>query len=231
MNAVGISFAAGIPPGVVGWWCHRGTRLWRWVKGPHLDAAGIGSPSVPVTSPSGAVWSLLTGVAATAVAGASLLGRAWPVWLAPFLVAWAGALVLLALVDRETLVLPSKFIRSCAVVAACLLVAPVVVTKDWHYLESSALCAAVAAAGFGAWAFSRPKSLGLGDTRMACLVAMGAGTLSPGGCLVALACAPFVAGCVLARRRRLNSKHEATPIALGPFLALGGLMVVVISAV
>jgi leader peptidase (prepilin peptidase) / N-methyltransferase len=141
----------------------------------------------------------------------------------PYFVGWACGLCLLAIVDRETLFLPSKLVRLCASVTGSLLLAAALATSEWDYLEKSVVCALIASAGYGAWAFLRPNNLGLGDARMAGLVAFGVGTVSPGGCVVALACAP-VAAAGLSRFRR-------APVALGPFLALAGIAVVVASAV
>ncbi len=122
---------------------------------------------------------------------------------------WATGLALLALIDQETLVLPTKLVRICVLVLSCLVVEAAVTTGYWGYLGRSAPCALVALAGYSAWAFLRPNSLGLGDARMACLVAFGAGIVSPAGCIVALTSAPAAAAGVSAFRR--------SPAALGPF--------------
>jgi hypothetical protein len=223
IQAVGICVATGISAGVVGWWSRTSPVVQRWVEEARKCSPRAEGQAVPIISLASGAWPVVSGAAGASVAATLLLSRAKPLWMVPFLVVWATGLALLSLIDQETLVLPSKLVRVCALVLGCLVVEEAMTTGDWGYFGRSILCALVALAGYSAWAFLRPNSLGLGDARMACLVALGAGVVSPGGCLVALTSAPAAAAAVSAFRR--------SPAALGPFLALAGISVVVASAI
>jgi leader peptidase (prepilin peptidase)/N-methyltransferase len=170
------------------------------------------------------------------------------------LVIWACALVVLGFVDARQFVLPTALVHAAAVATCCLLVATGICTGDWRYLSRGLECSAVAGAAFGTWSMLKPASLGFGDVRMACLVALGAGALSPAAALVALSCAPLAAGISarrLARRLAVASGDDpaeelaegpagrpgrragrvgAFPVPLGPFLAVGGIAAVLASA-
>jgi hypothetical protein len=184
-----------------------------------------------------ACWPLATGAAGALVATALLQQDNRPFspaasmsWALAWSVAWAGGLVLLGLVDLERLVLPSHLVHLCALATCCLLLASgPTEAGEWRYLGRGALCAAIALVVFGSWALLRARQLGLGDARMAGLVAFGAGTFSPAGCFVALACAPLVAAAVSILFVNAG-KTGRRPAALGPFLAVGGIAVVVASA-
>jgi leader peptidase (prepilin peptidase) / N-methyltransferase len=232
VEGVGICVATGIGAGVIGWWFRASGLARRWAEDARTLAPHFNSRPAPASLVSPvAIWPAFTSVAAAAAAAASLFGRMGPLWTVPFLGVWACGLAMLALVDRETLLLPHKLVHLCGSAIVGLLLASSAVTGDWGYIERGLLCAVVAAAAFGAWALLRPRSLGLGDARMACLVAVGAGALSPAGCLVALTCAPFLAACTSALRRRRERVARTKPIALGPFLALAGVVAVLARAV
>jgi leader peptidase (prepilin peptidase) / N-methyltransferase len=232
MQGVGICVATGVGAAVVGWWFRASGLARRWVEdaravSPHLDGqTGPASRASPV-----AVWPGFTGAAGAAVAAALFFGRLGPLGMVPFLGVWACGVALLALVDRETLLLPRKLVHVCGWAVLGLLVANSAATGDWNYIKRSLLCALAAGAAFGMWVLLRPRNLGLGDVRMACLVALGAGALSPAACVVALACAPFLAACISALRWRRRSEERNKPIALGPFFALAGIVAVVARAV
>jgi hypothetical protein len=126
--------------------------------------------------------------------------------------------------------LPSKLIYLCAFAAGSLLLAEGVATSKWHYLCNGLLCAITALLAFGVWTLLQPRTLALGDARLASLVALGAGALSPVACVVALACAPAVAAGLSIFLRKYKRTDRSTPMALGPFLALAGIVVVVAGA-
>jgi prepilin signal peptidase PulO-like enzyme (type II secretory pathway) len=144
------------------------------------------------------------------------------------LVIWAVALAILALIDQESLVIPTKIVRGAIITTTALFVSASVTAGDWHYFWRSALCAALSAGLFGAWAAVSPRRLGSGDVRMATLVALGTGALSLPGSLTALACSPLAAA--LLSRSRAGRRHQGGAVALGPFLAAGGLTVVMAHA-
>ena len=61
------------------------------------------------------------------------------------------------------------------------------------------------------------------------LVALGAGALSVPGSLTALACSPLVAGLV-GKLRLATARGTGAAVALGPYLAVGGLTMVMAHA-
>ena len=191
----------------------------------------------------GNVISLAVGAfGAAAVVGWWLLGG--PVWLIP----WAVMASLLALVDFAKGVIPTPAARSATVITVVLLVAACRQTGHWGQIWRGGACAAVAWAVFAAWAVISPRSLGFGDARMVCLVALGAGAVSPAGTFVAVSCS-LMAGASWGKMRprmvggRLLAKHswragslaaeevgEQKAVALGPLLALSGIAVAVTNA-
>jgi leader peptidase (prepilin peptidase) / N-methyltransferase len=231
IDAIVISVAAGISAGVIGWWFRASTLARRWV-----EDARTSTPTVYGQVPSGtpilrAAWPIFSSFAATSVTAALLFGRTAPTLMVTYLMVWACGVVLLALVDRETLLLPRQLMHVCAFVTGGVLLADAAVTRDWDYLGRSALSSLVTCVIFGAWAFAQPNSLGLGDARMAGLVALGAGGLSPADCVAALACAPLIAASISSLRWRYRRIDRSIPMALGPFLALAGIVAVVGSAI
>ncbi len=233
MEAIGISLAAGIGSGVVGWWFRASALHRRWIADARHCAPLASTPSElsdPRNRTAWPVCPVLTGVTAATVAAALIMGRKASLWVIPFLVVWAGGLAILALIDRETLLLPSKLIYLSAFAAGALLLVQGAVTGKWHYLGNGALCAITALIAFGLCTLLQPRNLGLGDARLASVVALGAGALSPVVCIVALACAPAVAAGLSTFRWKYTRTDLTTPIALGPFLALAGIAVVVAGA-
>ena len=233
MEAIGISLAAGIWAGVVGWWFRASTLHRRWIADARNCAPLASTPSELSARRNRTPWPacpVLTGVSAATVAAALIMGRKASLWFIPFLVVWASGLVILAFIDRETLLLPSKLIYLCAFAAGSLLLVAGAVTSKWHYLCNGLLCAITALIAFGLCTLLHPRNLGLGDARLASLVALGAGALSPVVCIVALACAPAVAAGFSTFRWKYRRTDLSAPIALGPFLALAGIAVVLAGA-
>lgn len=156
--------------------------------------------------------------------------RALPPLIVASLAVWAMALAILALIDQQSLVIPTKLVHVAVLMATALLIAGSSGVGDERYFWQGAACAGGVGILFGAWAAVRPRELGFGDVRMASLVALGAGTLSIPGSLAALSCSPLIAGLVGKRRARSKPAPSPAAVALGPFLAVGGLMVVIVHA-
>jgi leader peptidase (prepilin peptidase)/N-methyltransferase len=138
---------------------------------------------------------------------------------------WASGVAGLALVDGWQKTVPSTTLRALAGATAFLLVAAAVGTGHWRPAVDGALCAFLAVTAFSVWVLVAPRSLGLGDVRMAGLVGLGAGAVAPLACLTLMACAPAVAA--LWERRRRRPVPAGARVALGPFLAVGGIAAVV----
>lgn len=164
-------------------------------------------------------------------------------WLVP----WAVMAAWLGLVDFAERVVPTAAVRGATTLSVVLVATASALSGQWGFLVRGASCAALAWSSFALWAAISPKSLGFGDARMVCLVALGAGAVSPAGTFVAVSCSLLVAACwgklrsglpqrpwlnkasLLTRRARgLPSEQKA--VALGPLLALSGIGVVVSGA-
>jgi leader peptidase (prepilin peptidase) / N-methyltransferase len=228
MQVIGITVAVGLGAGALGWWFRASRLAARWAEAAAAAGARINQALPPVT------WPLSTGFSTSVVLFALLPGHharfvagAFAPWAVASIVVWACGLALLALTDSEQLVLPSKLLSTCAVATVGLVLAGCAASGEWRYLWQGALCAVIAGSVFASWALLRPGQLGFGDARMAALVAFGAGMCSPAGCLVALACGPLLAGAVSNFGGKAKKTAAPSPVALGPFLAVGGIAVVV----
>jgi leader peptidase (prepilin peptidase) / N-methyltransferase len=224
--AIPILLAVGLGGGAVGWWC---------CASPLVRRSIFAAKSSLLTTRhrcSRSSWSAATGVAAGAVAGALILGggrRTGPFEVAA-LAAWACGLAVLALIDSQELVLPTVVVRAAIVATGCPLLAASVRAGNWRYFLWGAGCAVAATAVFGLWALIKPQGLGFGDVRVAGLVALGAGALSPANTLVALSVAPLAAGVGARYCARRAGSAQPVAVPLAPFLAIGGILAVVASA-
>ena len=210
--------------GLSGWWLRS-----RGVIDALVKAAG--GPLLPSRNTlDGALWAGLPAAAAGGVLACTITNSAGAATLCQMaaLALWAGAIALLALTDHYSRVLPTRLVRAATVGAASLLLAEGAFSGSWHLVARGAGCAALAGATFGLWALFSPRGLGFGDVRLAVLVALGAGASSVPGALVALSLSPLVAG--LSSKCRSHRAGEPKPVALGPFLAVAGIVTVVSSA-
>ncbi|HYA45331.1 MAG TPA: hypothetical protein VED59_06975, partial [Acidimicrobiales bacterium] len=177
--------------------------------------------------------------------------RALGWWWAAGLVSWAAGVTILSLVDLDQLMLPTRLVRFSGLTTAALLLGGNALSGDWRPAWQGGVSALGAGTVFGVWSFVSPRSLGFGDARMAALVSLGAGALSPAACCVMLPCACLATaatGTFLSSRQRVGSSSrrssragpdlktetaasKAVAIALGPWLALGGLASVVVALV
>ncbi len=236
MHTIAIAVSASAA-GLVGWYCRASTKMAGLVS-----SAAAACPQPGGQQPTGrrrrawcsrARWALTTAGAAGTVA-ATLPARghdSWPPLARSALAVWAGALAVIALIDQESLVIPTKVVRAAIVATATLLISASMSMGNWRHLWQGVLCAGIAIGLFGSWAAINPRGLGFGDVRMATLVALGGGTLSVPGSLAALACSAFVAGLVSRHRAgRTPAAGAGAVVALGPYLAVGGLTVAIAHA-
>ena len=233
--AAGVSGVAAI----VSWWA-PGSRLLAGAVA--LARAGTKNGLVlPVSTWARrrVVWAV-AGAAAAAVVTAPLVlagglhGSSGPTRLAEWgwVVPWAVMVALLGLVDLAERVVPTLLVRAATGTTAVLAALVCSLTGDWGPLVRGGACALASWAVFATWAVLAPGSLGFGDARMACLVALGAGAASPAGTVVALACSVMTAGAWgrLREGARPGLVRGRRPVALGPLLALSGLAVAVTGA-
>jgi leader peptidase (prepilin peptidase) / N-methyltransferase len=247
LGAVAFCVGSVLGGGAVGSWASSSPLVVRCI-----DAAGASRPAGTPRPVTGVrlprqLWALAGGIAAGAVAVALVARAAPPVALSP-LVGWACALSVLGLIDTQELALPTPILRAATLATGASLVATSAAAGAWDGLLSAAGAAAAAAAAYGTWALVRPRALGFGDVRMACLVALGVGACSPSWSLVALSCAPLAAGlgCRYAGRRPRvvaaavpattagqadGGSMSARAVPLGPFLAIAGVVGVVAGAI
>ena len=121
MEAVAISVAAGIWAGVVGWWFRASAVVRECVEDARRSAPiDDASAAISVLPRRRTGWPAITGATGATVAAAIVLGGRGPLWMTPFLVAWASGLVAMALIDQETLVLPSKLMYPYALIICYL---------------------------------------------------------------------------------------------------------------
>lgn len=214
---------SGLGGGVVGAWACGSSTVWRWVA----TAQGCCSERRPRYSRLS--WALATAAAAGAVAAAWLAGNANSSASLVFvpLIGWACGLSVLGLIDAHHRVLPTPIARAAVVGTGTSLAAVSFVSGAGRELVGAAGAASAAAVVYGAWSLVRPRSLGFGDVRMACLVALGVGARSLPVATVVLSCAPLAAG-IGSKCRAAPTRH--VPVPLGPFLAVAGLMGVVAGA-
>ena len=245
MHTIAIAVPASAA-GLVGWYSRASSKMAALIgaaggRGPQPKAEQprTGQPRTgqPRTGrPRG--WYSSARWAAAAALSTGIVAAALPVRgqaALPFLgrlalAVWAGALAILALIDHESLVIPTKVVRSAILATIALLFSGSVAAGDWDYLWQSAVCAGTAAGLFAAWAAISPRGLGFGDVRMAALVALGTGALSVPGSLTALACSPLVAGLVSRLQPGPRPDGKGAAVALGPYLAAGGLTMVMAHA-
>jgi leader peptidase (prepilin peptidase)/N-methyltransferase len=202
--------------GAVGWCCATGRQ-----KTPKLE--GTARKAV-----SAAAAALAAGLAAGACL-VTVKGSSKPLVTAA-LMTWASALAVLGLVDAHQFVVPTRVVRPATGAVLALLAGASAWSGDWYYLVAGVGCGTCAAVAFGVCALAYPRGLGFGDVRLACLVALGAGAISPPGALCAACCAPFAAGILGVLRSGPRAAGTAVAVPLGPWLALGGITAVVASA-
>lgn len=149
-------------------------------------------------------------------------------WATPAMVAWAAGLAWLAARDVEVMVLPTRVVYATLAATALGLGSAALAEAQLGRLGLAAGCGVALEGLFALWAVGRPGSLGFGDVRLAGLIGLGAGWLSPGVAVLVLMVGMSVAGLVglvgLATRRM--SFGDRLP--LGAFLA--GAAVVVAAA-
>ena len=160
MQAIGITVAVGLGAGALGWWFRASSLAARWAHAVHDTSLCTNAELRPV------IWPLGTGLSASVVVGVLLPahhGRftagTFAPWAVASVVVWACGLSLLALVDRERLVLPSRLVHTCALVTVSLLLTGCATAGEWRYLWQGALYAVIAGAVFALWALLRPGPL------------------------------------------------------------------------
>ncbi|UFU01552.1 prepilin peptidase [Ruania suaedae] len=189
---------------------------------------GTASSAPPTTSP----WVRRRAhVPLAAVAGAGVMALpAGPVLTATLAVAALG-LALLVTVDLAVHRLPDRLVAALAVVVlAGLLAATLLGEGTWSDLGRAAGAGVAVGAGFLVLCLLTPSGLGLGDVKLAGVLALPLGWFSWSAVLAGLVLS-FVTGGLVALALLLARRADRrTPIAFGPFLGLGAALAVAAAA-
>ena len=142
-------------------------------------------------------------------------------WELPAFLFLAAVGVLLAVIDLEHQLLPNRVVVPSIGIGAALLVVPALAEARWDDLLRAALGAVALFAVFLVLALISPKSLGMGDVKLAGLVGLYLGWIGWGAVFVGAA-AGFVIQALLAlvllAGRRIGLRGE---LPFGPAMLLG----------
>jgi leader peptidase (prepilin peptidase)/N-methyltransferase len=152
----------------------------------------------------------------------ALAGGGGP-WLAWWLLAAGGTV--LAVVDAQRNLLPARFVYPLALLEAIVLVAATVSTHDFAGLVRAGLAVLVVGAGWFLLAFAAGGGIGLGDVRLAALLAGLLGWLGWAALMraqIAIIVLVMVTATVVALVRP-ELRGRDMPVPLGPALVVGTL--------
>lgn len=175
-------------------------------------------------SPAGRARVGLTALAGVVLGGLGGAAAGWSALLPAFVVL-ALACAPLVVIDYEHHRLPDRLVAAAGLGAAMLLTVAAAVTGEWAALLRAVEAAAAVFAALFALAFISPRSFGMGDVKLGGVLGGFLGWFGWayvywgvfGGFLLG-----SLVGIVLLASRRANRK---TPIAFGPMLVLGPLIV------
>ena len=142
-----------------------------------------------------------------------------------------AALVALALIDLEQMVLPRSIVYpTLFAVSGCLLVAAAYYGQ-WHRLELAAIDAVVWFALFFALNFFSPRSLGFGDVRLSLVLGLALGWLGLGVLLLGFFTSNVIGAVVGLSLIAVKRRTRDDPVPYGVYLAAGTIMAILIGPV
>jgi leader peptidase (prepilin peptidase)/N-methyltransferase len=207
-----LALATGVLGLVVGLLVDRAAARFPWTE-PPVDRPSLLRPAV--VSGTTALLFALVGVR---------FGAAWE--LPAFLILTAAG-VLLALIDLRHRLLPDRVVLPSLGIGVLLLALAALGEQTWPPLGRALLGAVVLFAVFLVLALVSPRSLGMGDVKLAALLGLYLGWLSWNAVLIGAA-AGFVVQALLAvtllAARRIGLKSE---LPFGPAMLIGAALVVV----
>jgi leader peptidase (prepilin peptidase)/N-methyltransferase len=181
------------------------------------------APDAPVGRPTAAEWWLALATAALFALTAWRFGVAWE--LLAFLVLARNA-VLLTVIDLRVRLIPNRELAPAFVAGALLLTLAAALTGEWFALLRAGLAAAVLFGIFLVLALVSPRSLGMGDVKLAAFIGMYLGWLGWAAVVVG-AVAGFVVQAVVAlvllAGRRIGLRSE---LPFGPAMLLGAALAI-----
>jgi leader peptidase (prepilin peptidase)/N-methyltransferase len=195
------------------------------VVGRRVDRAADRFPWTAQGSDDGAVRRPLVelGTAALFVLVALRFGASWEL---PAFLFLAGAAVLLAVIDLQHRLLPNRVVGPSVGIGAGLLVLAALLGEHWAALLRAGLGAVVLFAVFLVLALISPRSMGMGDVKLAGLLGLYLGWIGWGAVVVGAA-AGFVvqaaAALVLLAGRRVGMRGE---LPFGPAMLVGAALAI-----
>jgi leader peptidase (prepilin peptidase)/N-methyltransferase len=164
--------------------------------------------------------------AGTALTFALTAVRFGPSWELPAFLFLAGAAVLLTVIDLQHKLLPNRIVLPSIGIGAGLLAVAALGTGEWTALLRGVVAAAVLYVVFVVLVLISPRSIGMGDAKLAALLGLYLGWLGWELVLLGIA-AGFVVQAVLAvlllATRRVGLKGE---LPFGPAMLLGAALVI-----
>lgn len=181
----------------------RASTPWGW---PELRMSRLGGLSV---------LAALTSLGAAALCLWLEVAMTWPI-----LVAGLGSSALASVVDMHERRLPDVVVIPATVAVGVLVVAGRMGEDSWARAWTCLGTATLSGVIFTVVCFAMPAQLGLGDAKLAVLLALTTAWLSPTAPLWAFVSGFALAG-VWAAVMLLRGRHGRTDLPLGPFLTLG----------
>jgi leader peptidase (prepilin peptidase) / N-methyltransferase len=205
-----LATASGLLGLIVGALVNRAAGRFPWT------AQGSGGPAVrrPVVELGTALLYALTGLR---------FGLSWEL---PAFLFLAGVAVLLTIVDVQHQLLPNRVVLPSIGIGAALLTVAASGTADWPALLRGVVAAAVLFVVFFVLVLISPRSIGMGDAKLAALLGLYLGWLGWEFVLLGIA-AGFVVQALLAvvllMTRRIGLKGE---LPFGPAMLVGAALVI-----
>lgn len=156
---------------------------------------------------------------------------AWRVGVHLDLVAYlilVAALVALALIDLEHLLLPRSIVYPTLFAVAGWLLISAAHYGQWHRLEVALLSAVVWFVIFFAMNFFSPRSLGFGDVRLSLVLGLALGWLGLGVLLLGFFASNLIGAVVGLSLIAAKKRTRDQPIPYGVFLAAGTILAVLV---
>jgi leader peptidase (prepilin peptidase)/N-methyltransferase len=139
-----------------------------------------------------------------------------------------AALLALALIDFEMLLLPRSIVYPTLAGVGAILVVAALANHQWHRLIVAMLCALTWFAVFFIMNFLSPRSLGFGDVRLSLLLGLALGWLGVGEVILGFFVSNLVGALVGVTLIATKKMRRDQPVPYGVFLAIGTVLTVLI---